>query len=159
MIGFKSYNTGKRWYANAAQVDLRVKKRSVQTKSGTSPFHYFDGPTMVSYQVPHRAVEAVFCRRQPTPKECRGTYQFDSANPSGPLASLGFGVGDSSDLLRPQSLKKQTFKLNPVVDRHLHQDETSGSITDNYARTERRFARESLSAHNYGKLFEHPKKK
>lgn len=88
MIGFKSYNTRTRWYANAAAVDLEVQKRSVPTKSGASPFRYFDGSTMVAYQLPHRTVADVFCRRQPTPEECLGMYQLDPANPNVPETSF-----------------------------------------------------------------------
>ena len=88
MLGFKSYSTRKRWYANAAQVDLAILKRSMRTKSGTTPFKYFDGPTMVSYQVPPRSMEAVFCRRNPTPEECLCGYHFDPENWNVPASSL-----------------------------------------------------------------------
>ena len=146
MIGFKSYRTGNRWYANAAEVDLRVMKRTVQTKSGTSPYHYFDGPTMVSYQVPHRAVEAVFCRRQPTPNECREAYQYESANPNGPSAPLDSGVGDSNELSRPGSDQRKTAKFNPMADRHFrHQN--GGSFCDINA-AKKMLSREGDPLHN-----------
>lgn len=89
MIGFKSYATRQRWYASAAQIDLEVQKRGVRTKSGENPFRYFDGPTMVSYQVPHRTMETVFCRRNPMPEECLvGKYDFDPAVPNIPASSF-----------------------------------------------------------------------
>ena len=88
MVGFKSYSTRKRWYANAAEVDLAIQKRSVRNKSGTTPFKYFDGPTMVSYQIPPRSMEVVFCRRNPTPKECLQGYHFDPEYPNVPASSF-----------------------------------------------------------------------
>ena len=89
VIGFKSYKTRQRWYANAAQIDLEGHKRGVRAKSGERPFRYFDGPTMVSYQVPHKTMEAVFCKRQPTPEECLvGQYAYDPALPNIPASSF-----------------------------------------------------------------------
>ena len=88
MLGFKSYSTRKRWYANEGQVDLAIRKRSMRTKSGTTPFKYFDGPTMVSYQLPPRSMEAVFCRRNPTPEECLYGYHFDPEYPNVPASSF-----------------------------------------------------------------------
>jgi hypothetical protein len=88
VVGFKSYSTRKRWYANAAEVDLAIQKRSVRNKSGTSQFKYFDGPTMVSYQVPPRSMEAVFCRRDPTPAECLNGHHVDMEYPNVPASSF-----------------------------------------------------------------------
>lgn len=70
VCAFKSYKSRQRWYSNAAEVDLRLQKRGVRTKSGKSPFQYFDGATMLSYQMPSRVIETVFCRQQPMPDEC-----------------------------------------------------------------------------------------
>lgn len=68
---------------------MEMLKRGVMTKSGDSPFRYFDGSTMVSYQVPHRSMETVFCRRNPMPKECeKGMYDYDPAIPNVPASSF-----------------------------------------------------------------------
>jgi hypothetical protein len=55
---------------------------------------------MVSYQVPNRAVETVFCRREPTPEKCAVRHLFyDSNYPNVPLSSFEVkksGVGDNA---------------------------------------------------------------
>lgn len=54
---------------------------------------------MVSYQVPHRMVEAVFCRRQPTPEACLEQYNFDPEVPNVPSSSFEVkqsAVGDNA---------------------------------------------------------------
>lgn len=44
---------------------------------------------MESYQVPNRAMETVFCRRQPTPEACLvGESDFDPAVPNIPVTSF-----------------------------------------------------------------------
>jgi hypothetical protein len=100
IVAFKSYSTRKRWYANAAEIEVAIRKRSLRTKSGKTPFRVFDGPTMVSYQVPPRAMETVFCRREPMPEECRSLeFTYDSDYPNLPLTSFEVkksGVGDNA---------------------------------------------------------------
>jgi hypothetical protein len=55
---------------------------------------------MVSYHVPPRAVETVFCKREPTPEQCldvKGTYDFNY--PNAPLTSFEVkksSVGDNA---------------------------------------------------------------
>jgi hypothetical protein len=89
MLGFKSYSSRKRWYANPAEVELAMQKRCVRTKSGQSPFHYFSGATMASYQVPSRQVENVFCRRQPVPSSCANeAYIYNPERPNIPTSLL-----------------------------------------------------------------------
>jgi hypothetical protein len=55
---------------------------------------------MVSYQVPSRTIENVFCRRQPTPFGCDDDeFTFDPETPSVPASSLEVkisGQGDNS---------------------------------------------------------------
>lgn len=82
IVAFKSYVSRKLWYSNAAEIELAIQKRIVGTKSGANPLRYFDGATMVSYQVPHKAIETVFCRREPAPLGCHD-YEF-SLNPEIP---------------------------------------------------------------------------
>jgi hypothetical protein len=54
---------------------------------------------MVSYQVPSRAVETVFCRREPTPEKCLGGMHYDSKYFNAPPTSFEVkksGVGDNA---------------------------------------------------------------
>lgn len=51
---------------------------------------------MISYQVPHRVVETVFCRRQPPPEECL-EYIFDPSLPNTPADALEVKMSSISD--------------------------------------------------------------
>ena len=98
-MAFTSYGTRAAWYRNEAEIAVAIHERSVRTKSGTNPFRYFDGPTMVSYQVPSRAMETVFCRRIPTPDTCLGHRHFTSELDNVPLSELQVkhsGLGENS---------------------------------------------------------------
>jgi hypothetical protein len=89
MVAMKSYSSRKLWFANEAQVQLEIQKRIGQSKSGELPLKYFDGPTMVEYQIPNSVWEKVFCLQDPPPEECetiRGG--FDPNRPLVPTSLL-----------------------------------------------------------------------
>jgi hypothetical protein len=89
IVAFKSYSSRKLWYANSAEIELAIQKRTVRTKSGNSPLRYFDGATMMSYQVPSRTIETVFCRRDPAPYACNdNAFQFVPELPNLPASSM-----------------------------------------------------------------------
>lgn len=58
------------WHRNEAEVELEIRKRVLPTVSGNPPLKYFDGSTMVMYQVPHKVFETVYCRKVPIPESC-----------------------------------------------------------------------------------------
>lgn len=88
-MAFKSYSSRQFWYANTAEVDLAIQKRTVRTKSGKTPLQYFDGATMMSYQVPSRMIETVFCRREPAPFGCNDEeFHLDPKNQNVPTSSF-----------------------------------------------------------------------
>lgn len=66
----KSATCRSRWYAESDAVDFQVYERIVRTKSKERALVHFDGSTQRSYQVPPKAWETVYCRREPTPFEC-----------------------------------------------------------------------------------------
>ena len=99
VVAFKSYSTRAAWYRNEAEIAVAIHERSIRTKSGTDPFRYFDGPTMVWYQVPSRAMETVFCRRTPTPGNCLGCRRLISDHANVPLSAMEVkhsGLGENS---------------------------------------------------------------
>jgi hypothetical protein len=90
-VAFKSDRTRKRWFANPAEIDLAIQKRTLRTKSGESILRYFDGATMASYQVPPRSVESVFCHRLPTPSSCidnEFNLLYNPEVPNAPISSF-----------------------------------------------------------------------
>ncbi len=66
------------WYADAMVVDYAIGVRMRDTKSPTDGdgdsekpiLIHFDGATMHNFQIPPRAWEEVYCRRDPRPFEC-----------------------------------------------------------------------------------------
>lgn len=49
-----------------------------RSRSGKTLLKHFDGPTMLTYQMPSKAVETVYCRRDDSPWECVEYSGFDS---------------------------------------------------------------------------------
>ena len=70
LVVCKSDSCRRRWYAEADEVDYAIYERIRTTVSGESALVHFDGSTLKSYQVPPKAWETVYCRRDPEPFEC-----------------------------------------------------------------------------------------
>ena len=71
LIAAKSEISRKRWYRNNGEIDIDIHKRIVRTHSGKSALKYFDGATMMSYQLPSKAFEAAYCKEDPVPDSCK----------------------------------------------------------------------------------------
>jgi hypothetical protein len=84
-VAMKSYMNRARWFSNEAEVNLAIQERAVRTKSGQNPILYFDGATMLSYQVPSRVVEEVWCRGNHV---CERKHGFDPDIPNYPVTSF-----------------------------------------------------------------------
>lgn len=78
MISFKSLKSERRWFANQAQIDIELHSRVMPTKLGSSPFRYFDGATMVSFQLPSRVASDFKCKMDAHPSYCDGNNGFDA---------------------------------------------------------------------------------
>jgi len=59
-----------RWYAEPMVVDYEISVRIKERKDKLPNLVHFDGSTQHSFQIPPRAWEEVYCRREPTPFEC-----------------------------------------------------------------------------------------
>ena len=70
LVVCKSDDCRRRWYAESDQIDFAIYERIRDTKSSEPALVHFDGSTQRSYQVPPRAWETVYCRREPEPFEC-----------------------------------------------------------------------------------------
>jgi hypothetical protein len=89
LISFKAEETKANWYANQAEVELKLKERAVRTLDGSdSPFRYFDGATMMGYQYSSRVEQEVFCRTTPAPDLCDQGHGLDPAVKNVPASSL-----------------------------------------------------------------------
>ena len=70
LVAFKEIATRKRWYRSSAEIELNLSHRILPTKDGKSSLRYFDGATMMSYQIPEKTFEDVHCRQQTKPHDC-----------------------------------------------------------------------------------------
>ena len=88
LICFKSSESRASWYDTSAAINIKLHQRIHKTKSGKPTLLYFDGPTMVSYQLPARSDEIVDCRKLVTPWECKGEYNGIDPKTVNPMARL-----------------------------------------------------------------------
>ena len=70
LVVCKSESCRTPWYAESDAIDFAIHERMRWTESGEPILRHFDGSTQRSYQVPPRAWETVYCRREPEPFEC-----------------------------------------------------------------------------------------
>ena len=66
----KSNACKEQWYAASDVIDYQIYERIAKTKSGQKAMVHYDGSTQHSFRFPPKAWETVYCRREPTPKEC-----------------------------------------------------------------------------------------
>lgn len=71
---FKDSKTRSSWYRNAAEIDIELHRRIAGTESGKPALLFFDAPMMITYQVPSRAKETSYCRKEAKPWECDEYY-------------------------------------------------------------------------------------
>merc|ERR1712032_470169 len=72
LVAFKDAETRRNWYRNNAEIDLQLRKRILPTSTGRTSLRNFDGATMKQYQLPPRAFETIYCRREGSPEDCNG---------------------------------------------------------------------------------------
>ena len=88
IVAFKAYSTKSDWFASSAEIDLKMAKRGMRTKTGDSPFFFFDGATMQTYHFPSKGSEATFCRHAPNVTDCKAGHGFDPTRMNLPLSAL-----------------------------------------------------------------------
>ncbi len=72
-MALKSTASRKLWYRNSAQTEIELQKRIVTTHSGKQALLYFDASIMMSYQLPDKVYENVYCRL-PGRHECMAAW-------------------------------------------------------------------------------------
>jgi len=71
LICFKNSQSRASWYKSSTEFDIQLHNRLYRTKSGKPILHYFDAPTMSSYQMPPKAEETVYCRGVNNREACK----------------------------------------------------------------------------------------
>jgi len=86
LVAMKDYSSRALWYRNSAEVNLEIHKRMLKTHSMKPSLKHFDGSIMREYQVPHKAFEIVYCKKDPTPYSC--VYGTKSSSPKSKDVSM-----------------------------------------------------------------------
>lgn len=70
LVACRDISCRKQWYAETDEVDYQIYDRIGGTVSEEPSLIHFDGATQRSFQMPPRAWETIYCRREPEPFEC-----------------------------------------------------------------------------------------
>lgn len=70
LVACRDISCRKQWYAETDEVDYQIYDRIGGTKSEMPSLIHFDGATQRSFQMPPKAWETIYCRREPEPFEC-----------------------------------------------------------------------------------------
>lgn len=91
-VGMKDFSSKSNWMKTESEIEIAIRHRIVSTISGGSPFQYFDGATMKSYEFIERVVENKWCIQ--FPERCKIGHGFDPEIPN--VAQSMFDVGNSN---------------------------------------------------------------
>jgi hypothetical protein len=92
-------------------VDLKIRERVVQTRSGESPLHYFDGATMKSYHFPNKFTEVVYCRTVPVPESCSDSNSFDAETEDDQVPTSSFVDTTARSVIRDMMEHRASLKI------------------------------------------------
>lgn len=70
VVAFKEPGSLSEWFSNSAEIDLKMRKRTMDAMGGGSLFRHFDGATMESFRFPSKGCEVSFCRTHASSREC-----------------------------------------------------------------------------------------
>jgi len=90
LVCLKDYKSRANWYRTAPDINIQLLTRLHKTKSGKPILSVFDAATMISYQVPTKAQETLFCRSDDAPDEC-DEYGFGDDDSIVPVSHLKAG--------------------------------------------------------------------
>lgn len=103
----KNTSCRNRWYARSDEIDYEIHDRVLRTESGEVSLKHYDGATQNTYQVPPKAWETVYCRREPTPFECNYIYLDHSKD----IHELYLNDGEKSSF----SLELEKNELGEII--------------------------------------------
>ena len=93
LVAMKQGFDRSRWYAEAANWELEIKKRILPTVNGEPSLQFFDSATMMGYHYPTRVTEMIWCMDKPD--ECEEAKpRFDPEVFDVPVSS--FSIKQSS---------------------------------------------------------------
>ena len=144
-VSLKSHASEWFWHSSEARIMYEMQKRSLPSNGDQSPFHFFDGATMLGFRYPHKSREVVFCRRNPIPEACESIgHGFDLYQPNVPLSSLevkksgvgehaGYGLFSKVDIPTPSYLGLEASVHNVIFAADTHELVTSFEVADGNA--------------------------
>lgn len=86
VVAMKDNDSRTNWFMSEAEINLKISKRTMRTKTGESPFLFFDGASMMQYQFSSRVAEEVWCRDKPD--ICSAGHGYAPEKASVPVSSL-----------------------------------------------------------------------
>jgi hypothetical protein len=78
------------WSSSEAEISVAALKRAISSKTGVSPYRFFDGATMKNFEFPSRTLEETWCTDNP--KQCEKQHGFDSDRLNFPSSSFAVGI-------------------------------------------------------------------
>lgn len=75
LVCFKDYESRADWYRTGPELAVELRRRLYGTKSGKPTLQYVDASTLIGYQLPSKAQETNFCRREDKAAECAVYYR------------------------------------------------------------------------------------
>jgi hypothetical protein len=70
VVAFNEPTSVSEWFSNSAEINLKIRKRSMDALGGGSLFLHFDGATMESFRFPSKGSEVSFCRERHSSRDC-----------------------------------------------------------------------------------------
>jgi hypothetical protein len=100
LVACRDISCRKHWYAETDQVDYQIYERIGGTKSEKPSLIHFDGATQRSFQMPPKAWETIYCRREPEPFEC---------------AYVGLDMDKDLFEYNPENEEGSAFEVRPMM--------------------------------------------
>ncbi|KAL7534421.1 hypothetical protein ACHAXR_005862, partial [Thalassiosira sp. AJA248-18] len=86
VVALKDSESRANWYKTSAEIEVELHKRIQRTKSGESTLLFFDAPAMISYQVPSKAQETMYCHKDLPPESCDEYLGIDPEAINAPMS-------------------------------------------------------------------------
>ena len=143
IIAFKKFHTKAYWYTNEAEINIQMRRRSMQAVDGSTPFHYFDGASMMSYLYPSKTSEIVYCRQIPRPKGCESGHGFELAREDIPIDALEVGsssIGEKAGrgVFATRDIRAKSYMgLKSIVHQAIHASPSSYALINEWYRPKR----------------------
>lgn len=118
LVACRDVSCRRHWYAETDEVDYQIYDRIGGTVSEAPSLIHFDGATQRSFQMPPRAWETIYCRREPEPFECayrgldmdKDLFEYDPEDDSASAFEVR-PVGDASAVYAKVDIPEGSYDM------------------------------------------------